>query len=380
MSQDPGRLQYLFQQFCNDTGTPEEVREFWLLLTELEEDHPVRKDIYQLWDTLDVLQQPEKKDWDTTLQNIHRQAAAWEKKQPAVVRLRPLLRITAAACLILLLGLGSYLLLIQKPKRGSVAATELQRFKNDVPPGSNGATLTLANGKKIVLDSAGNGMLAVQGNTKLMNKNGQIAYTREGNIAGENLYNTITTVRGRQYRLVLADGSKVWLNAASSIRYPANFTGKERKVEITGEVYLEVAKDANKPFFVTVRGMEIQVLGTHFNVNAYEDEADAVTTLIEGSVKVSKKDVSVMLAPGQQAQLRMNGAIGVIKNADVAAAVAWKNGYFSFDNTGIESVMRQLSRWYDIDVSYEGDRVPSESFWGDLQRSATLSSVLNWWY
>lgn len=377
MPKDTDRLQYLFRQFCNDTGTPDEIREFWTLLAEEGDDHPVKQDIYQLWDVLDSLEKgPEKNDWDVTLGKIRHQTSEWENKQSSVRRIRPLWRAAAAACIILLLGIGTYFLFNHRSQQAAPIETAHQRYKNDVSPGSNGATLTLANGEKIVLDNAGNGTLAVQGNTKLINRNGQIAYTKDGNGGGEELYNTITTARGRQYRLILADGSSVWLNAASSIRYPANFTGKERRVQVTGEAYLEVAKDAGKPFFVTVNGMEVQVLGTHFNVNAYNDEANAVTTLLEGSVKVSKKDASVMLTPGQQAQLRTNGTLSVIKNADVVAAVAWKNGYFSFDNTGIESVMRQLSRWYDIDVSYEGNKIPSESFWGDLQRSSSLTSIL----
>jgi ferric-dicitrate binding protein FerR (iron transport regulator) len=376
MSQQQDRLQYLFRQFCNDTGTPDEIREFWALLADMKEDDPIKKDIFQLWDALDVSDQPEKKDWETTLQTIHYRAAEWENKQPALSRLHPLRRIAAAACVILLLGLGSYILFIHQPRQAKLAGTTQQQFKNDVPPGSNGATLTLANGKRIVLDSAGNGIIATQGNGEISNQNGQITYTGKENMSTEMLYNTMSTTRGRQYKVLLSDGSAAWLNAASSIRYPASFNGEERRVEITGEVYFEIAKNARKPFVVTAGNMEVRVLGTHFNVNAYSDEAAAATTLLEGSVKVTNKKTSVLLIPGQQAEVKTDGSMDLIKKADVGAAIAWKAGYFSFDSTDIATVMRQLSRWYDIDVSYEGNRTPPEIFWGDLPRNSSLSAIL----
>jgi transmembrane sensor len=369
------RLRYLFQKFCNDTCTPDELRDFWTLLAGLKEDDPVKKDIWHLWDTMGAVDRREKKDWQGSLEEIHRRAAGWQDERP-VIAMRTRWRMLAAACVILLLGFGVYLLKPHPSLPETAVSTSKHSLNSDVAPGRNGATLVLGNGKQVILDSAGNGLLAVQGNVKLLQRNGEIVYAPGRNEAGSDLYNTVSTARGRQYRLTLADGSRVWLNAASSIRYPAELTGKERRVQITGEVYIEVARDAKKPFIVSVNGMEIRVLGTHFNVNAYADEEDALTTVTEGSVSVSRSENSVILLSGQQARCKADGAIGVVKDADIRAALAWTTGYFSFDNTGIESVMRQLSRWYDVDVSYEGNSIPAESFWGDLPRNSTLSAIL----
>ena len=375
MGPNQSRLQYLFQQFCDDKATPDEILEFWNRYADAGKDDPTHADVWLLWDRLEAQNQPGKVDWDAALQRIHQEAAQWERKQPAVILHRPFWRIAAAAILFIL-AIGSWLIFRTTKSATHTVATQTQRFRNDVPPGSNGAILTLANGRRIVLDSADNGLLAVQGNGKIMNQNGQLSYTNKANTAMETIYNTMSTSRGHQYKLLMADGSIAWLNAASSIRYPTSFNGEERRVSITGEVYFEVAKDARKPFVVTANDMEIRVLGTHFNINAYADESVATTTLLEGSVKVSRNKVSMLLLPGQQAEARSNGFLNMIRDADVGAAVAWKNGYFTFDSTSIASIMRQLSRWYDIDVSYEGNRIPSETYWGDLPRNSSLSGIL----
>jgi ferric-dicitrate binding protein FerR (iron transport regulator) len=193
------------------------------------------------------------------------------------------------------------------------------------------------------------------------------------------VYNTITTANGNQYQLILTDGSKVWLNAASSIRFPTSFTGNERKVEITGEVYFEVAKDPIKPFKVDFKNKEgeineIEVLGTHFNVNAYADEPDMKTTLLEGSVKIKAANKIQMLTPGQQASIT-SGGIEVKRNVDIEHVMAWKNGYFLFDNTDIYTLMRQVSRWYNVDVKYEG-RITEDGFSGKILRDVPLSKFI----
>jgi ferric-dicitrate binding protein FerR (iron transport regulator) len=248
---------------------------------------------------------------------------------------------------------------------------------NDVAPGGNKAILTLANGSKIILSNAKNGALTQQGNTKVVKlDDGKLAYQPDKTnapIAVE--YNTVSTPRGGQYQLTLSDGSKVWLNAESAITFPTSFTGKERKVSIKGEAYFEVAHDASKPFQVTVNGMEVQVLGTHFNINAYNDEGEMKTTLLEGAVKVSKVSVSKLIIPGEQAVVSLTEPIIVVQQADVDEAVAWKNGLFHFDNADLQQVMRQLSRWYDVDVVYIGT-IPKREFAGEMQRDLRLSQVL----
>lgn len=375
MEPNQSRLQYLFQQFFNDTATPEEVREFWILYADAGEEDPANRDIWLMWNGSAVQNQPARDDWGPILDRIYQRAGDWEQKQPAITIRRPF-RLVAAAAILFLIAIGSWL--IFHPTKPGIAktGTQQERFRNDVPPGSNGAILTLASGKKIVLDSAANGVIAIQGEGKIVNQNGQISYSNKENSATDMLYNSMSTGRGHQYKLLMADGSIAWLNAASSIRYPAAFNGQERKVTITGEVYFEVANDAKRPFLVTVNDMEIRVLGTHFNVNAYEDEAVATTTLLEGSVKISRNATSMLLAPGQQVRVKNNGSMSRIDNADLSAAIAWKNGYFTFDSTSIAGVMRQLSRWYDVDVSYEGNKIPSEVFWGDLPRNSSLSAIL----
>ena len=295
---------------------------------------------------------------------------------------RPLLYYIAAAVIItFVLGTVGYLLFKNNDKQQLAVnpVKEAKPQKQELLPGTQGAILTLANGKQIVLDSAGNGTVAMQGTTSIINKDGLIVYDDEKGTPDSLLYNTITTPKGRQYQIALADGSKVWLNAASSIRYPAAFTGKERTVEITGEAYFEVAHNAEKPFKVLVNDMEVRVLGTHFNVNSYEDEATVQTTLLEGSVKVSKNNASKILSPGQQAQvnndLSRDRSIKVLKDIDLDAVIAWKNGYFSFGQTDLGTLMRQIGRWYDVEIVYAG-AIPRRRFGGEISRNTSLSQVL----
>ncbi|GLU51442.1 FecR family protein [Dyadobacter frigoris] len=247
----------------------------------------------------------------------------------------------------------------------------------DLPPGGNKAILTLGDGSNIILDSAGNGNLASQGNTSITKSGtGELVYKSNDQAAGAVVYNKVSTPKGGQYHIVLPDGSKVWLNAASSLRFPTAFTGKERRVEITGEVYFEVAHDAKMPFIVKAYEAEVAVLGTHFNVMAYPDEKVMKTTLLEGSVKVSRAGKSALLGPGQQARLtNASDNIRVLDDVDTDKEMAWKTGYFQFENDNLESIMRQVSRWYDVDITYEGN-ASREHFTGRLPRNANVSKVL----
>jgi len=288
-------------------------------------------------------------------------------------------RVAAAVIVILILGAGSNFLFFnnnkQKIARSNVQQVRYKNDKNDFLPGTEGEILTLANGKQIVLDSAGNGMLAVEGNTKVINKDGQIVYDDEDMRTDALLYNTMKTPRGRHYQLVLADGSKVWLNAASSIRYPATFAGKERKVEITGEAYFEIAHNAKKPFKVFVNSMEVQVFGTHFNIMGYGDENEVITTLVEGAVKITNQLNTVLLTPSKQAILKKSDQSLAVSKADVAKALAWKNGMIEFDGDDLPYIMRQLTRWYDVDISFAG-AIPKGTYKGTIRRQVPLSKVL----
>jgi ferric-dicitrate binding protein FerR (iron transport regulator) len=234
--------------------------------------------------------------------------------------------------------------------------------------------LTLADGRKIILDTASNGALAEQEGTKVIKLDGQLTYNIEGS-STQVLYNTITTPKGGQFQLELADGSKVWLNAASSLRYPTAFTGKERTVELTGEGYFEVVHNPAMPFHVKAGEMNVQVLGTHFNINSYEDEPVARTTLIEGEVNVSKKEKAIKLSPGQQAAFDNTGELTLNKNVNTDEIIAWKEGYIHFENADLKTILRQVARWYDIEIVYEGFN-SNQTFFVILKRSNSLRKLL----
>ena len=243
-------------------------------------------------------------------------------------------------------------------------------------PGSNKAMLVLADGKTIPLDSANIGALAKQGNTSIMNTQEGLAYKAEG-AAAEVVYNTVVTPRGGQYQLTLADGSKVWLNAASSIRFPTAFIGKERLVEITGEGYFQVAANAQQPFRVKVKGtpdMEVNVLGTSFNIMAYPDEQTITTTLEDGAVQLVHDNSKSLLKPGFGGSLSTGDNDFVIEKADMEQTLAWKEGKFRFRNTSIQTIMRQMARWYNIDVTYEGD-LSDVRLTGIISRRENASSL-----
>ncbi|MDB5208286.1 MAG: hypothetical protein JWR72_3361 [Flavisolibacter sp.] len=288
----------------------------------------------------------------------------------------------AAAAIIFVVGISSYFLFKPASSPGKLVAIQKdnsQRFKNDIKPGGDKAILVLANGQSIVLDSAGNGMVSQQGSTKILKlNNGQLSYTTgdtPNSGAAEILYNSIVTPHGGQYQVTLPDGTMVWLNASSSLRFPTAFIGKERKVEITGEAYFEVAKNTAMPFIVIInKGAAVEVLGTHFNVMAYGDEKTIKTTLLEGAINLKNEGVVQRLKPGQQAQITQ-GKMNVINDVDVERAIAWKNGLFDFNDDAVPDIMRQLSRWYDIDVEYEG-KVPDGHYVGSVRRKSNISAVV----
>lgn len=284
-----------------------------------------------------------------------------------------------AAAILIICGIGAYFYTTRN-KKEDPAVSQTRPKAEDKLPGSNKALLTLSDGTTIVLDSAANGAIAQQGNAAIVKlANGAIRYDVKGLPQGRVMMNTMVTPRGGQYQLVLPDGTKVWLNAASSITYPAAFAGKNRAIKITGEGYLQVATDKSRPFIVDVDGRStVEVLGTGFDINAYADEGEIRTTLVEGRVRVLQKgpsDHSVTLEPGQQALAAGRNALTVVKNADINQVLAWKNGIFIFQNSDLRNVMKQLERWYDVDVKYEG-KLPKFEFSGEMDRGVMLSAVL----
>jgi transmembrane sensor len=300
---------------------------------------------------------------------------------PAVVKRMSWGRIAAAVCL-LGLALVSYFI-FSKNSSPKIPVITTRAPRTDVaPPAGSRATITLGNGTKIILDSTNSGTLATQGEVLIeKTKEGEIAYR---GTAVQSVYNTLFNPRGsKPVSLTLSDGSKVWLNSESTLRYPTSFTGTERTVEISGEAYFEVKKNLLSPFRVSIAGRgTVEVLGTHFNINSYADELNTRITLLEGSVRIGITAAyrnMVVIQPGQQALYPnvspVPAAISVKNNVDLAAVMAWKNGYFNFDNSDLYAVMRQLSRWYDIQVQYEG-KIGTRKFGGDMQRDLNLSEVL----
>ncbi|SDF15209.1 FecR family protein [Mucilaginibacter pineti] len=296
-------------------------------------------------------------------------SVVWNKIQRK--RIIPFYRYAAAAVLLIFFGIGGYNYYINKS-----ANPVKTNIVQDILPGGNKAILTLANGKKIILNNRKNGLITHEKQTAINKTNdGHLVYTAPVKKDASVIFNTITTPRGGKYELTLSDGSEVTLDAASSIKYPVNFTGKERLVEITGQAYFEVAHDKTKPFKVKAGEQTVEVLGTHFNINSYGDEPAIITTLLQGSIKISIKKDDIVLTPGKQALVNYRDKIIRVQNADTEAAIAWKEGHFHFNKAGIPDVMRQLSRWYDVDIEYQGD-IPKRSFSGNINRNTKASVAL----
>lgn len=360
------QVQYLLAQYIEGRISPRQEVLLFQLLDE-EKDNQAWEDIIEELITAEPeLTNYSPQDWTQVVESILKKRNRHGGK---IVRIN-WKRWVAAASILLLVGVGAYYIFNKREK--PQVAVEQKRFKNDVEPGHEGAILTLASGQKILLDSATNGTLATQGKSSIVKETGQITYKSEG--AGNVVYNTMTTPRGRQYSLVLADGTKVWLNAESSITYPTSFTGKERKVTMTGEAYFEVAHNAGQPFVVERGDMNVRVLGTHFNVNAYDDEPSIRVTLLEGSVEVKRQTSNVKIIPGEQAVAGAKGPLVINRDADLDEVMAWKNGRFQFEGANIEQVMKQVARWYDVDVVYEGTPT-TQHFRGGISRNVTASKV-----
>lgn len=394
-------LHELFRKLVADQCSDEELSEFLQLIRYLPNDDPLINVLEAHWHSAhNAHDQPD----DATGNRIHKNilskirgvgvevgpetlSVATEKSLPEPALPRKPFRMPtysrwAAAAAVVVLIVGVYLL--DAKQTTDMATATSQVSATVIHPGKNGAILTLADGSQLVLDSAGNGLLAHQQQTQVVLKNGELVYEAPGSWSGEILYNSMTTPKGRQFHLVLSDGTRVWLNAQSSIRYPTVFAGPRRIVEITGEAYFEVASNERQPFTVRVNDQaEVNALGTQFNIKAYGNEADLITTLVEGSVSVQpligghpkSGSGTVILTPSEQAVIHPTSGSMVVKQTDVDRVMAWKNGYFSFEETSFTEILRQLERWYDIEVEVEGD-VPDIRFFGEMSRNIQLTDLL----
>jgi len=295
---------------------------------------------------------------------------------------RPIVRRFAVAAALLVTVAGAWFFL-HKSKASEAVAT-VARKAAAIKPGSNRAVLTLANGQQIVLDDAHNGVLGQQGKTRVIKlDSGRLAYANAsgstsegGEAAGRIMYNTIATPRGGQYQITLPDHSRVWLNAESSLRFPTAFTEKQRTVELTGEAYFEVAPNKEQPFLVKAGTTETRVLGTQFNIMAYGDEGPVKTTLLEGSVQMGLGQANTLLTPGQQGQYDPEKGKMATRTVNTRQVTAWKDGYYFFDRTPVQSIMRQISRWYDVQIVYQG-QAPHDEIVGKIPRTADVSEVLH---
>lgn len=383
---DSRNIENLFQKYISNTCSREEMGQLLGMIENENQDHAFAKQLKAHWDKI----AEQANNGDVNVQDkfaqLMREVRMFtaDDMVPERKTKRWYVRLAAAAIVFCLLSAGAYFLLKRDSSSAQVAKKEntvQNKNNNDVLPGKNTAILTLADGSTVALDETQNGIVSTQGNAKVVKlDNGMLTYKTSDHRPAEMVYNTITTPKGGQYQLILSDGSKVWLNAASSLKFPATFTGKDRKVELLGEAYFEVAPLTPKgghekmPFKVEAEGMEVEVLGTHFNINSYENETSSRTTLLEGSVKINHGNTTDFLKPGQQARLNRDGDIKIINDADVDEAIAWKEGRFQFNRSDIHDVMRQVARWYDVSVEYKG--IVSSHFGGTVSRDVNLSQVL----
>lgn len=365
--QTSSRFEELFRRWFNGQTTPAETEELMDMLERSDPDKELTPLLKQAWDELEARQVYTARRKDEMVDKILQQTSS-----KGGIRLLSRRYWWWSAAAILVIAAAVLWLAPQPVKKQSFVRVDTVK---DVAPGKQGAILTLANGRSIVLDSIGNGVVASQNGTQVIFSNGSLRYDA-GRSTGIS-YNIITTPRGRKFQLVLPDNTKVWLNAGSSLRYPTAFSGPARVVEVSGEAYFEVTRNQAMPFCVKVNDhMQVKVLGTSFNVNAYSDEPNINTTLLGGAVLVeTTAGRSLRIKPGQQASVLPDASITVETKVNTDQVIAWKDGFFNFNGASLQQAMRQLARWYDIDVVYEGS-IPDIVFDGELPTSLQLSQVL----
>ncbi|MBO9632558.1 MAG: FecR domain-containing protein [Chitinophagaceae bacterium] len=380
----------LYRRYINGVASDAEKDELFRYLLELP-DQELDEMIMEGWM---AFEQPENDGLSENGKQLLDDILHARKKEAAPVKkMEYRLSWKWVAASLLILGGMLYLWLSGAQVKDNAMAVATVAEKMDFPPGETGAVLTMDDGTKLLLDSLNTGVIANQNGTEVILKQGELSYQSAGaDLPGKQpespamgAYHTVSTPKGRQFRLVLPDGSTVWLNAASSIRYPVRFSDSAREVQIKGEVFLTVAKNARAPFLVQTPKQKVEVLGTSFNISAYDDEVAEKTTLLEGIVRVIKNqeqntvksaDGAVMLKPGEQAEL-VEGiqAIRINRSVDLEQVTAWKNGVFNFQDRKLDEIMKQIARWYDVEIVYEG-KIPNKTFWGGMSRELTLTQCL----
>lgn len=349
----------LVEKYLNGSASPEELSAIENYYSHFSNDPDITDNLNE--EKISTLKASLRQKIDTKINRAEKPVVPLYKRRSFQV----------AASILLFLTIG--LFLINKSKKEPL---KFQAENYDLAPGSNKATLTLADGSKIDLADKKNGTLKAQPGSQVIKQNEQLTYrTTTGKTVTAITYNTLTTPRGGQYEVTLADGTRVWLNAASSLKFPTAFTGSERVVELTGEAYFEVVHNSKQPFKVKTASQIVQDIGTQFNVSSYADEEAAATTLVEGSVKILDAGKQTAIRPGQQYLQRVNGISEIKNDIDIDEVTAWKNGMFQFNNADIKTIMRQISRWYNVDVEYSG-QVPASTYHGRISRNSNASAVL----
>ena len=368
---DQQRLRILFGKYVDRQCVASEVKELIMLLQQAEAENILTEPMEVLWEQVKQDDKQYPVDWN----NLYNKILNTKKESARIFSIQRYW--WAAASIVLLLGIGAILFFNPGRKHQLVSEKESKIKKDIAAPGASHAIITLINGEKIILDSAQNGNLARQGNVNLVKlADGRLVYSQESTITSQEVtYNILTNPRGSKVvSITLVDGTQVWLNAESSLTYPTAMTGKERRVEITGEAYFEVVHNADKPFIVKnlAKNVEVQVLGTHFNMNTYDDGETTKVTLLEGSVRVKKENDEQKIKPGQQAEVI--STIKILDNVDIEEVMAWKNGKFQFTDANIETIMKQIARWYDAEIVYEG-KIPGH-FVVDIPSDVPVSKLL----
>ncbi|RZL40688.1 MAG: FecR family protein [Pedobacter sp.] len=360
------QLQNLIEKYNNQTATPEEKMQLEDWYASINGDNPefsdgeegeLKEDIYS--SVINSIKNGDIADKGNSKAKNHYLNLAWAAIFVAVL-------------------FGGVFIYLNKTNSTLLSNASRNFKKGPIKPGGNNAILTLADGTELILNQTADGQIANQSGVKVTKtKSGELVYTFLPDSKPENIQNnTVSTPRGGQYHLVLVDGTEVWLNAASSITFPTAFVGNDRKVKVTGEVYFEVSKDKQKPFMVNTNQSEIKVLGTHFNVNAYEDEDYQKTTLLEGAIEIKKGNLTKLLSPGEQANIStVSETIKIKQIENLDAVIAWKNGYFQFLGSDLQSFMRQISRWYDTEVIYNGS-IPVKEYTGKIPRNSHVDDLI----
>ncbi len=373
-------LKLLWDKYVSDQKlNAREIRQ----LKELIQDESNRDLLTELLDSVYEQKQeiaPAEYSFHDAFRELSEKLQLVEHRQPATIipvsSPRTWWKYAVAAVVVLAIGLGIYQFTKSAAPKQLAIQLPAVTPESSIQPGGNKAMLTLADGSIVSLSDLQNGVVANQGGTNVVKlANGELAYESVQDQSASVGFNTIVTPRGGKYRLTLPDGSKVWMNAESTLRYPTSFSGDTRDVQLTGEAYFEIAHNPARPFIVEVKDLKVEVLGTHFNIMAYTNEPAIATTLVEGSVRVSSPTRVLQLKPGLQALQENNGNMKLVEKVDLQQVLAWKNDYFQFDGDRFDRMMRQIERWYDVSVVYEGT-VPNRKFGGKISRSSPLTDVL----